>query len=97
MYRATNFLDLGTIWRRRSASHPSRFGPRESPTGTHCIGSWLDTRASLDAVENRKFLALPGLKLRPFGRQPVACRYTDYVAVSRLYEMTAFVMILGAV
>jgi hypothetical protein len=38
------------------------------PHGTHWIGGRVDTRAGLDDVENRKFLNLPGLKLRPLGR-----------------------------
>jgi hypothetical protein len=32
------------------------------------IGGWVDPRAGLDYVEKRKFLTLPGLQLRPFGR-----------------------------
>jgi hypothetical protein len=35
-------------------------------------------RAGLNDVETRKFLTLPGLKLRPLGWTPVASRYTDY-------------------
>jgi hypothetical protein len=46
-----------------SASRSGRFTP-----GTHSIGSWVDPRASLDDVVKRKFLTLPGLKLRPLGR-----------------------------
>jgi hypothetical protein len=45
--------------------------PGERAPGTHWIGGWVGPRASLDKVENRKFLTLPGLKLRPLGR-PVA-------------------------
>jgi hypothetical protein len=43
--------------------------PGNEPPGTHWIGGWVDPRASLDDVEKRKFLTLPGLELRPFGRQ----------------------------
>jgi hypothetical protein len=30
----------------------------------HWMGGWVDPRAGLDDVENRKFLTLPGLELR---------------------------------
>jgi hypothetical protein len=49
--------------------------PGERAPGTHWIGGWVDPRAYLDLVENRKFLTLPGLQLRPRGRparKPVA-------------------------
>jgi hypothetical protein len=32
------------------ASRPGRFTPRETATGTHWIGGWVDLRAGLDAV-----------------------------------------------
>jgi hypothetical protein len=51
-------LDLG----------PCRFTPGERTPGTHWIGGWVDSRTSLDDVENRRFLTLPGLELRPLGR-----------------------------
>jgi hypothetical protein len=51
---------VGGEW---SASLPCRFTP-----GIHSIGGWVDHRASLDDVEKRKFLTLPGLELRPLGR-----------------------------
>jgi hypothetical protein len=41
------------------------------------IGGWVGPRASLDGVEERKILTLPGLELRPLGRPAVASRYTD--------------------
>jgi hypothetical protein len=50
-------------------SHPGRFTPGESAPGTHWIGGWVDLRAGLDDLEKRIFLTLPGLKLRPLGRQ----------------------------
>jgi hypothetical protein len=34
----------------------------------HCIGGWVGTRSILDGVEKRKFLTLPRLELRHFGR-----------------------------
>jgi hypothetical protein len=43
-----------------SISRPGRFTP-----GVHWIGGWTDPRAGLDDLEKRKFLALPGLELRP--------------------------------
>jgi hypothetical protein len=50
-----------------STSRPGRFTPGARAPDTHCIGGWVDPRASLDDVENRKFLILQGLKLRPLG------------------------------
>jgi hypothetical protein len=45
------------------ASGLDRFTPEErSP------GSWVGPRVGLDDLEKRKFLTLPGLKLRPLGR-----------------------------
>jgi hypothetical protein len=51
-----------------SASCPGHFTPEEEAPGTHWIGGWVDPRAGLNAVENRKFLTLPGLELQPLGR-----------------------------
>jgi hypothetical protein len=56
---------VGGVW---SASRPDRFTPGERAPGTHWIGSWVDLRAGLDDVENRKFFTLSGLELRPLGR-----------------------------
>jgi hypothetical protein len=39
---------VGGEW---SASRPCRFTPGERVRGTHCIGGWVDPRASLDDVE----------------------------------------------
>jgi hypothetical protein len=50
-----------------SASRPGRFTSAEGAHGTHWIGGWMGSRASLDGVEKRKFLTLPGLELRPLG------------------------------
>jgi hypothetical protein len=38
----------------------------------------VDRRDCLDDVQRRKFLTLPGLKLRPLFVQPIASHYTDY-------------------
>jgi hypothetical protein len=51
-----------------SASRSGRFTPWERTPGTNCIEDWVHPRADLVDVEKRKFLTLPGLKLRPFGR-----------------------------
>jgi hypothetical protein len=47
---------------------PLRLYPRGKSPGTHCIWGLVDPRATLDDVEKRKFLTLPGLELRPLGR-----------------------------
>jgi hypothetical protein len=46
----------------RSDSRFGRFTPR-----THWIGGLVGRRGGLDDVEQRKFLTLPGLELRPLG------------------------------
>jgi hypothetical protein len=51
------------------------FIPRERAPGTHWIRGWVGPIASLDDVEKRKYLTLPGLELRPL--QPVASRYAN--------------------
>jgi hypothetical protein len=50
-----------------SISRPCRFTLGEISPGIHWIGDWLDLRAGLEDVGNRKFLNLPGLELRPLG------------------------------
>jgi hypothetical protein len=62
------FLTSALVEDEWSASRVCHFTPDESAPGTHWIGGWVDPRAGLDDVEKRKFLALPGLELRPFGR-----------------------------
>jgi hypothetical protein len=61
----TSALAVGEL----SASRPGRFTPGETAPGTHLIGVWMDPRAGMDDMEKRKFLTLPGLELRPLGRQ----------------------------
>jgi hypothetical protein len=63
-----HFLDLAISWRSVSASCLGRITPGKDP-GTHWIGGCVDPRAGMDDVEKRKFLTLPGLKLRPLGRK----------------------------
>jgi hypothetical protein len=36
--------------------------PGEIAPGTHLLGGWVNLRASLDDLEKRKFLTLPGLE-----------------------------------
>jgi hypothetical protein len=74
MYIDPHFLDLGTSW-EWSVSCPGRFTPRERAPGTHWIGGWVDPRTVLD-MEKRKFLALPGLELRPLLSRPARRYYT---------------------
>jgi hypothetical protein len=76
----TSALDGGE-W---SASRPGHFNPRERAFVTHWTGGWVDPRAGLEDVEKRKFLALPGLELRPLGRPTRSqslhrLRYPGYV------------------
>jgi hypothetical protein len=68
MYRPTYFLTSTLAGGEWSASRPYRFTPGERALGTQWIGGWVDPRAGLDDVENRKFLILPGLELRTLGR-----------------------------
>jgi hypothetical protein len=67
MYRSTIFLTSALAGGEWSVSRPCRFRPGERAPGTHWIGSWVDPRAGLDDVENRKFLTLPGLELPTLG------------------------------
>jgi hypothetical protein len=58
------------------ASRPGRFTTRDRAPGTHWIGGWVDLRASLDDLEKRKFLTLPGdSNSDPSVDQLVASRY----------------------
>jgi hypothetical protein len=61
-------LDLGTSWRWVVSFMPWPLYPREKIRGTHWIAVLVDLRACMDDVEKRKFLTLPGLELRLFGR-----------------------------
>jgi hypothetical protein len=49
----TSALDGGEL----SASSYGSFTPGERVPNTHCIGSWVGSRAGLDAVVKRKILA----------------------------------------
>jgi hypothetical protein len=50
------------------ASRPGHFTPGERAPCTHWIEGSVGARARLDDVEKRKYLTLPGLELRPLGR-----------------------------
>jgi hypothetical protein len=52
-----------------SALRPCRFTPGERVPGTTWIGDWVGPTAGLDDMEKLKFLALPGLELRPLGHR----------------------------
>jgi hypothetical protein len=56
---------VGGEW---SASHIGRFTPENRAPGSHLMGRWVGLRSGLSDVEKRKFLALPGLKLRTLSR-----------------------------
>jgi hypothetical protein len=47
---------------------PRPLYPGERVPGTHWIEGRVDPRAGLDDVEEKKFLTLTGLELRPLGR-----------------------------
>jgi hypothetical protein len=57
------FLTSAQVGGEWSASRPCRFTPGERAPSTHWIGGWVGPRTSLDDVEKRKILPLPGLKL----------------------------------
>jgi hypothetical protein len=68
IYRSTfswprHWLELSGQLRAPTALPPGGKAP-----GTHWIGGWVGPRDGLDDVEKRKFLTLPRLELRPFGR-----------------------------
>jgi hypothetical protein len=68
VYRSHTFLTSALVGGEWSASRPGRFTPGKRTHGTHWIGGWVNPRTGLDDVEDRKFLTLPGLELRPLGR-----------------------------
>jgi hypothetical protein len=61
------FLTLALVGGEWSASRPCRFTTGKRAPGAYWIGGWVGPRACLNDVEKRKFLTLPGLKLRPLG------------------------------
>jgi hypothetical protein len=67
------FLTSALVRGEQSGSRPDHFTPGERAFSPLWIGGWVDPRASLDDVEKRKFLTVPGLELqhlnRPAGSQ----------------------------
>jgi hypothetical protein len=57
----TSALD-GSEW---LATRPGRLPSEKEALATNWIGGWVGPRAGLDAVEKRKFLTLPELRLDP--------------------------------
>jgi hypothetical protein len=47
---------------------PAALPPGKITPGIHRTGGWVGPKAGLDEVEERKFLKLPVLELRPLGR-----------------------------
>jgi hypothetical protein len=72
MYRSIFFLTSALVGGEWPAS---RYGG--STPGTHWIGGRVDTRAGLDKVTKRKFLALQGLNSDPSVMQSVGSRCAD--------------------
>jgi hypothetical protein len=67
---------------------PGSFAPWEASLGTHWIIGRVDHRASLDDVEKRKFLNIPGLNSEPLVVQSITSRYIDYaIPTSKVWEV----------
>jgi hypothetical protein len=83
-YSSTHSLTLALEGGEWSASHASRFTPRERAPGTHWIGGWVGPRAVLDAVVKRKIPSPSPRELNPRTRivQPVVQRYTDWAVTA---------------
>jgi hypothetical protein len=62
------FLTSGLIGGEWSASRHGSLTAVENPPGIYWMGGWVNPRAGLNHVENRKFLTLPGLELRSLRR-----------------------------
>jgi hypothetical protein len=62
------FLTSALVGEEWSVSRLDRFTSGERAPSTHWIRVWVGPSTGLDDVEKRKFLPLPGLELRPFGR-----------------------------
>jgi hypothetical protein len=63
--------------------------PRERAPGTHWVGGWVNPRAGLDDVEERRFLPLPGLEIRPLSR-PARSQSLISTTLPRLLRMRGF-------
>jgi hypothetical protein len=71
------FLDPAIVGGEWSALRFGCFNPGERAPDIHCIGGWVGPRTRLDDEENRNYLMLPGLDLRPFCLPALSSRYTD--------------------
>jgi hypothetical protein len=94
MYRSTFFLTSALVRDEWSASRPCRFTPGERTSGAQWIRDWMDPRAGLDDVEKRKYLILPGLELRTFGRpthgqSPYRLRYPGSLLKEIYFQICA--------
>jgi hypothetical protein len=69
------FLTSALVGGEWSASRFGRFTPGERTPGIHWIGGWVGRRTCLDNMEERKFLPLPGLELRPVGPTRIQLLY----------------------
>jgi hypothetical protein len=61
------FFTSALVGGEMSALRLGRFTPGETAPGTHWIGGWVNPKVSLEDIEKRKSLTLPGLELRPLG------------------------------
>jgi hypothetical protein len=75
------FLALVLVGGEWLASRLGHFTPMVRAPSAHCIGGWVDHRASLDSIIRREILPLPGLNLDPSAIQPVASCYRDYMTI----------------
>jgi hypothetical protein len=71
------FFTSALVGGQRSVSHPGSFISEEETLGIHSTGGWVGPRTSLQDVEKRIFLTLPGSNSDPSVVQPIASRYTD--------------------
>jgi hypothetical protein len=74
------FFNSALVGDESSASRPGCFTPRGEKPNSHWIGGLMDPIASLDDVEKRKILTLPGLELF----RAVASHYSIRYLVSLL-------------
>jgi hypothetical protein len=85
MYRPNIFLTSALVGVEWSASRTGHFTPGERDPGAHWIGGWVDPRASVDDMEERKFLILLGLELWPLGR-PARSQLLYWLRYPSFYE-----------
>jgi hypothetical protein len=96
------FLTSALVKGDWSASRPGRVTPGERAPGTHWIRGWVGLRIGLGYIEKRKFLTLPGLKLRPHclsARSQSLYRLSypgSYVECNILYKEDGLILIICA-